>query len=172
MPPDALLTGIRLELAREPSGTTLWGLIVTTVGIAAAMIGVFVDFLTYLQGFDASTVSLYRCPRSPPMEHMNRMTFADRYPDATVIVSSRCTAVLSDNAATASPAPAIRPTQGRSNGAGRQPAVCVTARWGGEQPEANEAIRRNDELDSAGPTGEPPMEWRSPDPRRAGSLRR
>ena len=56
MPPDALLTGIRLELAREPSGTTLWGLIVTTVGIAAAMIGVFVDFLTYLQGFDASTV--------------------------------------------------------------------------------------------------------------------
>ncbi len=85
MPPDALLTGIRLELAREPSGTTLWGLIVTTVGIAAAMIGVFVDFLTYLQGFDASTVSLYRCPRSPPMEHMNRMTFADRYPDATVI---------------------------------------------------------------------------------------
>ena len=58
MPPEALLTDIRLELAHEPSGTTLWGLIVTTVGITAAMIGVFVDFLSYLKAFDASTVSL------------------------------------------------------------------------------------------------------------------
>jgi hypothetical protein len=48
---EALLTDIRLELARKPSVTALWGMIATTVGIAAAMIGVFVGVLTYLQAF-------------------------------------------------------------------------------------------------------------------------
>lgn len=46
---EALLTDIRLELGRKPSVTALWGMIATTVWIAAAMIGVFVGVLTYLQ---------------------------------------------------------------------------------------------------------------------------
>jgi len=48
---EALLVDIRLELARKPSLTALWSMIATTVGIAAAMIGVFVGVLTYLQAF-------------------------------------------------------------------------------------------------------------------------
>jgi len=48
---EGLLTDIRLELAKKPSVTALWGMIATTVGIAAAMIGVFVGVLTYLQAF-------------------------------------------------------------------------------------------------------------------------
>jgi hypothetical protein len=47
---EALLTDIRLGLAKKPSVTALWGMIATTVGIAAAMIGVFVGVLTYLNG--------------------------------------------------------------------------------------------------------------------------
>jgi hypothetical protein len=47
---ETLLTEIRLEIGRKPSVTALWGMIATTVGIAAAMIGVFVGVLTYLQG--------------------------------------------------------------------------------------------------------------------------
>jgi hypothetical protein len=35
MPLEALLTDIRLELAREPSVSALWGMIATTVGITA-----------------------------------------------------------------------------------------------------------------------------------------
>jgi hypothetical protein len=48
---EALLTDIRLELARKPSVTALWGMIATTVGIAAALIALFVGILTYLQTF-------------------------------------------------------------------------------------------------------------------------
>ena len=48
---EALLTDIRLELAKKPSVTALWGMIATTVGIAVALIAVFVGVLTYLQAF-------------------------------------------------------------------------------------------------------------------------
>ena len=48
---EQLLTDIRIELAKKPSTATLWGILATTVGIAAAMIGVFVGVLTYLQAF-------------------------------------------------------------------------------------------------------------------------
>jgi hypothetical protein len=48
---ESLLTDIRLDLARKPSVAALWGMIATTVGIAAAMIGLFVGVLTYLQAF-------------------------------------------------------------------------------------------------------------------------
>jgi cytidylate kinase len=51
---ETLLTDIRLELAKKPSTATLWGILATTVGIAAAMIGVFVGILTYLQAFHTS----------------------------------------------------------------------------------------------------------------------
>jgi hypothetical protein len=40
---EQLLTDIRTELAKKPSTTMLWGILATTVGIAAAMIGVFVS---------------------------------------------------------------------------------------------------------------------------------
>jgi len=42
---------------------------------------------------------------------------------------------------------------------------CVIVRWGGEQPEAKQQSVE-DELDSAGPYGEPPMDRRSPEPRK------
>jgi hypothetical protein len=48
---ETLITDIRLELAKKPSTATLWGILATTVGIAAGMIGVFVGILTYLQAF-------------------------------------------------------------------------------------------------------------------------
>lgn len=50
---EALLMEMRMEMrvgfARLPSKTTLWGMIATVVGIAAALISVFVGVLTYLQ---------------------------------------------------------------------------------------------------------------------------
>jgi hypothetical protein len=81
------LTDIRLELAREPSVTTLWGMIATTVCITAAMIGVFVDFLTYLQAFHASTVSLSSVTANGAYDQDGVYAdLADRHPDATAIV--------------------------------------------------------------------------------------
>jgi hypothetical protein len=48
---EALLTEIRIELARKPSTGALWGILATTVGISAALIALFVGILTYLQAF-------------------------------------------------------------------------------------------------------------------------
>lgn len=46
-----MLIDIRIYLARKPSVAAMWGMIATTVGIAAALIGLFVGILTYLQAF-------------------------------------------------------------------------------------------------------------------------
>jgi hypothetical protein len=55
---EALLTDIRLEMGNIrsdlralPSKAALWGMIGTTLGIAVALIAVFVSVLTYLQAF-------------------------------------------------------------------------------------------------------------------------
>jgi hypothetical protein len=81
MPLEALLTDIRLELAHSQSVAALWGMTATTVGITAAMIGVFVDFLTYLQAFHASTVSLSSITAC---ERRTRMAFTLTLPIATL----------------------------------------------------------------------------------------
>lgn len=50
---ESLLTDIRVDLARKPTVAGLWGMVATTIGVAIAMIGVFVGVLTYLQAFHA-----------------------------------------------------------------------------------------------------------------------
>jgi hypothetical protein len=49
---ECLLTDIRVDLAKKPTVGGLWGMVATTtLGIAIAMIGVFVGVLTCLQAF-------------------------------------------------------------------------------------------------------------------------
>ena len=48
---EALLTDIRVDLAKKPTVAGLWGMVAATLGVATAMIGVFVGVLTYLQAF-------------------------------------------------------------------------------------------------------------------------
>jgi hypothetical protein len=50
---EALLTDIRVDLAKKPTVAGLWGMVAATLGVATAMIGVFVGVLTYLQAFHA-----------------------------------------------------------------------------------------------------------------------
>jgi hypothetical protein len=51
---ESLLTDIRVDLAKKPTVGGLWGMVATTLGIAIAMIGVFIGILTYLQAFHPS----------------------------------------------------------------------------------------------------------------------
>lgn len=46
---EALLNDIRVDLAKKPTVAGLWGMVAATLGVAVAMIGVFVGVLTYLQ---------------------------------------------------------------------------------------------------------------------------
>jgi hypothetical protein len=46
---EALLTEIRVDLARKPTVAGLWGMVATTIGVAIAMVGAFVAVLAYLQ---------------------------------------------------------------------------------------------------------------------------
>jgi hypothetical protein len=48
---ESLLTDIRVDLARKPTVAGLWGMVATTIGVAIAMVGVFVAVLAYLQAF-------------------------------------------------------------------------------------------------------------------------
>ena len=48
---EALLTDIRLELAKKPSSNAIWGILGTMAFIAFAIVAMFVGVLTYLQAF-------------------------------------------------------------------------------------------------------------------------
>ena len=48
---EALLTDIRLELAKKPSSNAIWGMLGTMAFIAFAIVAMFVGVLTYLQAF-------------------------------------------------------------------------------------------------------------------------
>ncbi|WP_428532838.1 hypothetical protein [Rhodopila sp.] len=45
---EALLTDIRLELAKKPSSNAIWGILATMAFIAFAIVAMFVGVLTYL----------------------------------------------------------------------------------------------------------------------------
>jgi hypothetical protein len=48
---ETRLTDIRVDLARKPTVAGLWGMVAMTIGVAIAMVGVFVAVLACLQAF-------------------------------------------------------------------------------------------------------------------------
>ena len=43
-----ILTDIRVEIAKRPTTGGLWGMVATVLGVAIAMIGIFIGILAYL----------------------------------------------------------------------------------------------------------------------------